>query len=594
MCLAGLIWGIFLQSAFAQQSPPPTWQTIDFPGIPIPGKPALSIWEIPSSTCILLAQDTTIPMVTVVGALSIGIKSQTKETRGIIQVVGDGIVYNHPDFSHPDSAQKWLSTHGMLIETQLDGDFMRIRMRMPAEEWKNGLNYLTQIVPVRPFNSVQIEQSKSRLASHIQRMEAVPWYNFSAELCAQYYGEDAWKWNEVGDYPTIRKVDSAKVESFLLSFPKSYATIMVGGDFQRDSLMGWVKEHEKELSSPSGAVGNGEMETVKAGCEEWLVVENELNTFPEVKIIWQIPGTGKIDCADEILELAAIGLTIPGNQFYEAMIGSGRAVEVSCALKRGKEWGELSLLVTPNPDSLDICIAGIKEEIAKMKAGNYFSEADLAQARQVFKLREAHLREKTTNWIWLAAERKMLDNRSAFDPNRYVTEVLNTPLVSLNATIAQQFGSENACAGILTNSAYQPNLALQLTAATTPKPEELGLPDTIAFQKIYFKPNLAAPDDRSWEHIKLVAGWLKRTPEVKIVIKGFTDGIGDGVTNYHLSIERADLIKRIFAEGFGIAEDRLVVQGMGEAFPDYPDDTPEHRALNRRVTFERLKEVSGE
>lgn len=70
-----------------------------------------------------------------------------------------------------------------------------------------------------------------------------------------------------------------------------------------------------------------------------------------------------------------------------------------------------------------------------------------------------------------------------------------------------------------------------------------------------------------------------------IMVSGFTDDTpikSDTYTNWNLSSERAvTVVKTLIAQGF--PADRLFAAGFGEFHPKYPNDTEEHRALNRRV-----------
>lgn len=78
-----------------------------------------------------------------------------------------------------------------------------------------------------------------------------------------------------------------------------------------------------------------------------------------------------------------------------------------------------------------------------------------------------------------------------------------------------------------------------------------------------------------------------------IVIKGHTDDIpivSDRFgSNWELSAARAMNILKYFVRQ-GIAISRLEAAGYGEHDPIFPNDTPEHRALNRRVEIQLVQE----
>ncbi len=70
-----------------------------------------------------------------------------------------------------------------------------------------------------------------------------------------------------------------------------------------------------------------------------------------------------------------------------------------------------------------------------------------------------------------------------------------------------------------------------------------------------------------------------------IMVSGFTDDTpvkSKTYTNWNLSTERAvNVVKTLIAQGF--PPERLFAAGFGEHQPKYPNDSEEHRRLNRRV-----------
>ncbi|MCG6657041.1 OmpA family protein [Halomonas campisalis] len=75
---------------------------------------------------------------------------------------------------------------------------------------------------------------------------------------------------------------------------------------------------------------------------------------------------------------------------------------------------------------------------------------------------------------------------------------------------------------------------------------------------------------------------LRENPEIRVRIEGHTDSIGSAQYNEGLSQRRADSVKAYLVSQ-GIAENRLMTRGYGEARPVATNETDEGRARNRRV-----------
>ena len=84
-----------------------------------------------------------------------------------------------------------------------------------------------------------------------------------------------------------------------------------------------------------------------------------------------------------------------------------------------------------------------------------------------------------------------------------------------------------------------------------------------------------------------IAQVLKNLPSWRLRIVGHTDATGDAASNQVLSLQRANAVKSALVDR-GIQASRLETEGAGQNQPVASNNTPEGRALNRRVALIRL------
>ena len=82
--------------------------------------------------------------------------------------------------------------------------------------------------------------------------------------------------------------------------------------------------------------------------------------------------------------------------------------------------------------------------------------------------------------------------------------------------------------------------------------------------------------------ISRVAKLVENDKQVAVLILGHADPSGEEARNRELSLDRARAITAIFRLS-GLKNDRLMVRGFGSVLPRAANDSPEGRALNRRV-----------
>ena len=113
------------------------------------------------------------------------------------------------------------------------------------------------------------------------------------------------------------------------------------------------------------------------------------------------------------------------------------------------------------------------------------------------------------------------------------------------------------------------------------------------FNQIHF-PNIlfAFDSDRiirsEQQGLNEIAAFMKRHPQVYLMVEGYTDSIGSFQYNLDLSRRRAQAAKRLLVAK-GIAPGRIFTRGYGENRPVASNATDQGRARNRRIEFHIFK-----
>lgn len=106
----------------------------------------------------------------------------------------------------------------------------------------------------------------------------------------------------------------------------------------------------------------------------------------------------------------------------------------------------------------------------------------------------------------------------------------------------------------------------------------------IRLNNIFFETAKAELLPTSQTELNGLIAILNENPGMKIEIRGHTDNVGSDETNQKLSENRSKSVVD-YLVGKGIDPSRLQYKGFGESAPATTNDTPEGRAINRRVEF---------
>jgi len=113
--------------------------------------------------------------------------------------------------------------------------------------------------------------------------------------------------------------------------------------------------------------------------------------------------------------------------------------------------------------------------------------------------------------------------------------------------------------------------------------KEIAKSGCAAVYGIYFDFNSAIVRPESGPSLKEIAEAIKNNPDWKLKIEGHTDNVGGDAYNLNLSNQRAAAVRQSLVAHYHIDPGRVTSQGFGASRPKAPNNTPEGRALNRRV-----------
>ncbi|GLX13715.1 hypothetical protein Pstr01_19540 [Pseudomonas straminea] len=86
--------------------------------------------------------------------------------------------------------------------------------------------------------------------------------------------------------------------------------------------------------------------------------------------------------------------------------------------------------------------------------------------------------------------------------------------------------------------------------------------------------------------IQSLADFMKQYPQTTTVVEGHTDSVGTDAYNQKLSERRANAVREVLVNQYGVGGTRVNAVGYGESRPVADNATEEGRAINRRVEAE--------
>ena len=177
---------------------------------------------------------------------------------------------------------------------------------------------------------------------------------------------------------------------------------------------------------------------------EGVVVNQDVeNVF--VQVGWQGPSIGKDDASTYAADVFSYIVEQPGSRLQRALIDSGLAVGVSVNYYTQRNVGPITITLVTSPDKSKAALDTLYKEIAQFNNPNYFTDEELANAKNLLEAENLFRREKLSDYthelgFWWSSTgidyyrgyHKKLRATSRADIKRYIsTYILGKPHVGV-------------------------------------------------------------------------------------------------------------------------------------------------------------------
>ncbi len=136
-----------------------------------------------------------------------------------------------------------------------------------------------------------------------------------------------------------------------------------------------------------------------------------------------------------------------------------------------------------------------------------------------------------------------------------------------------------------------PNTAREYRVNEQGCPIELTKSVSIEMQ-VQFATNSAEVSEQFLPEVQKVADFMQQFDQTRVTVEGHTDSSGAAAYNQQLSQRRAEAVRDVLIERFGLPADRVEAVGYGEERPIADNETADGREQNRRVVAEISADVT--
>jgi zinc protease len=178
------------------------------------------------------------------------------------------------------------------------------------------------------------------------------------------------------------------------------SALFIGGDVDVDSAIAYAKEYFGDWQPGNDPFKNDPIpEHPPIPHKELVKVPSPGITYVISRYEFQGPSIGKDDKSTYTADIFFDMLSRPTSRLQRRLVDSGYAQAVSEFYLTQRYTGPITITMQTQPERFNAALNILDDEMSHWDDTNYFTDAELANAKESFRLRDIYDQQSTSNYI---------------------------------------------------------------------------------------------------------------------------------------------------------------------------------------------------
>lgn len=414
----------------------------------------LFLKKLPNGLDLLVVEDNSTPLATVMVTFKNGAFTESKETNGLSALYANMTFDANKDYKTAAELGFRAGHLGVsLRNSRGTEEFTSSFFTLPKANIDDGLALMNTAVRFPKIDEDELEREKRAIDHQLLNKESDPYYLLNVEMARHIWGDLYYRKWAIGNHTAF---DSATRQLLIDSVKNKYyypnnALLIVAGDVKHEEIFSKAEQIYGDWKAsgfdPFKKWPIPEFKPLEK--TDYFIVESTLSRIPFVLLNWQGPDTRNDVHATYAADVLSYILNQQSSTLKKALLQSGLASDVNVNYLTLKHVGPISLTVTPNPLKIRECIQELKKQLALMDNDDYLTNEQIETAKRKLEIAQIRREEITTTYVhtlsfwWASAS---LDYYITYNDN-----LAKVTRADLQAYIRKYIKNKPYCAGLLIN-----------------------------------------------------------------------------------------------------------------------------------------------
>ena len=359
--------------------------------------PVIAQHTCPNGLTVLVAENHALPLMTVEIAAKNGSMTEPPEYNGLSHLYEHMFFKANAVIPNQEAFLARMRELGMQFNGSTSQERVNYFFTTTSDHVADAMAFLRDATVTPKFDPAELDREREVVVGEIDRNDANPYYHFNHAIEQKVWWKYPSRKDPLGDRKTVRSatVDMMQTIQHRYYVPNN-SVLVVTGDVDAKSVFkaadelyaGWAQAVDPFIDFPL-------VEHPPIARSEVVVI-----THPAVQTFtaaweWHGPSTvGPTVSATYAADVLTAALGDPSSKFQKALVDSGLCVGVGLAWFTQKNTGPITLSAEAEVPKADACVQAVLAELPKIKQPDYFTDAELENAKHQLEVSQVKEREK--------------------------------------------------------------------------------------------------------------------------------------------------------------------------------------------------------
>jgi len=349
---------------------------------------------------VVVIENHKVPLATIEIAVKNGAYTEGPEYSGLSHLFEHMFFKANKDYPDQEKFLKRTQELGMIWNGTTGAERVNYFFTFDKDSLEAGLKFMNAAIRFPIYKEEDMQKERPVVDGEFQRAESDPYYQLWEATNKVLWGEHFSRKTAIGDHDII---NTATPEKMMIIKDKYYvpnnSLLVICGDVSPDQAFAMARNifGDWKPSDVDPHVKYPIPEFKPLEKTHFVIKEASIAETPLMLFYWQGPDYRNDSAGTIAADVFSKILSLNSSKWTQALIDKGLATHASINYQTLKYVGPISIEVVPLPNKLKECYQEIMNQISQFVNDDYFSDAELAKAKEGLKRQQIRSTEKPSS-----------------------------------------------------------------------------------------------------------------------------------------------------------------------------------------------------